>query len=205
MEKALADDLLRRGREALAAGEWERARSSFEEAGRYEETAEVLDGLSQAVHFQGDHAQAIELKERAFAAYRRSGRPVEAAEQARWLAFLHGAVRGNFAAANGWMARAESLLEGVEECAAHGWLTLDRAPWTDDPSERERLANASLAIARRFEDRDLEFSAMALLGQAYVASVLVAEGMTLLDETMAAVVGDEVAGVASIGEISAGC
>ena len=45
--------------------------------------------------------RAIELKERAFAAYG------AAAELARWLAFLHGAVHGNRAAANGWMARAE--------------------------------------------------------------------------------------------------
>jgi hypothetical protein len=50
------------------------------------------------------------------------------------------------ASANGWMARAESLLEGME-CAAHGWLTLDRAPWSRDPSERERLARAALTIA----------------------------------------------------------
>jgi DNA-binding CsgD family transcriptional regulator len=195
------DDLLRTGREALASGDWGRARSCFEKAAERGETAEVLDGLSQAVHFQGDHPRAIELKERAFAKYRRRGKRVEAAELARWLAFLHGAVHGNMAAANGWMARAESLLEGVEPCSAHGWLTLDRAPFSPDSSERMRLASAALAIARRFGDRDLEFSSMALLGEAYVASGRVAEGMTLLDETMAAVSGGEVAGIAYVGEI----
>ena len=50
-------------------------------------------------------------------------------------------------------------------------------------------------------DRDLEFSAKSLLGEAYVASGRVADGMTLLDETMAAVSGGEVAGIGSIGEI----
>ena len=54
---------------------------------------------------------------------------------------------------------------------------------------------------RRFGDRDLEFSAKALLGESLVASGRVAEGMTLLDETMAAVSGGEVAGVGTIGEI----
>ena len=77
---------------------------------------------------------------RAETADRRRGKRVEAAELARWLAFLHAAVHGNTAAANGWMARAESLLDGVQQCAAHGWMTLDRAPWTDDAWERERLA-----------------------------------------------------------------
>ena len=42
--------------------------------------------------------------------------------------------------------------------------------------------------------RDLEFDALALLGEAYVASGRVAEGMTLLDEAMAAVSGGEVVG-----------
>ena len=191
-------DLLRTGREALAAADWDTARACFEQL---EESAEVLDGLSQAAHYQGDHARAIELKERAYAAYQRRGMRVEAAELARWLAFLHGAVHGNPAAANGWMARAESLLEDVEPCAAHGWLILDRAPFTDDAHERERLALAALEIARQFEDRDLEFSAKALLGESLVASGCVAEGMTLLDETMAAVSGGEVAGVGTIGEI----
>jgi hypothetical protein len=129
--------------------------SSFEQATELGESAEVLDGLSQAVQFQGDHLRAIELKERTFAAYQRRGMPVEAAELARWLAFLHAAVYGNLAAAGGWMSRAERLLEGVEPCAAHGWLTLDRAPFVNDPSERERLATAALSIARRFGDRDL--------------------------------------------------
>jgi tetratricopeptide (TPR) repeat protein len=202
MGSEAVDELLRGGREALAAADWVRARSCFERAAdEHGESAEVLDGLSQAVHFEGEHARAIELKERAFAAYRRRGQRVEAAELARWLAFLHGSVYGNLAAANGWIARAESLLEGLEQSAAHGWLTLDRAPFTDDCSERERLAMAALAIARRFGDLDLEFSATALLGEAYVASGRVAEGMLLLDETMAAVAGGEVVGVASIGEI----
>ena len=83
------DDLMRRGRAALAEADWEAARSCFEAARGLGDTAEALDGLSQAVHFQGDYDRAIELKERAFAAYRRDGRRVEAAELARWLAFLH--------------------------------------------------------------------------------------------------------------------
>lgn len=196
-----ADDLVRRGREALAAADWERARRCLEQALALGETAEVLDLLGQAAHFQGDHGAAIGLQERAFAAYRRRDEPGAAAEVARWLAFLHGAVHGNGAAANGWMARAGRLLEDVEESVGHGRLALDRAPWTDDPTERERHAKAALTIARRFGDRDLEFSAQALLGHAYVTSGRVAEGMSLIDEAMAAVSSGEVSRVDAIGEI----
>ena len=186
MGTQMADDPLHRGHEALAAADWERARVCFEQARELGETAEVLDGLSQAAHFQGRHTEAMELKERAFAAYRRGGKRPAAAEAARWLAFLHGAVHGNRAAANGWMVRAERLFEGVEESVEHGRLALDRAPWTDDPAERERHAMTAVTIARRFGDRDLEFSAQALLGHAYVLSGRVAEGMSLIDEAMAA-------------------
>ena len=196
-----AQDLLSSGRDALAVADWQGARSLFERAGELGETAEVLDGLSQAAHFQGQYERAIELKKRAFAAYRRRGKRAEAAELARWLAFLHGTVQGNMAAASGWMARAGRLLEGVDECAAHGWLSLDHAPFTGDASERERLAVAALAIGRRYGDADLEFDALALLGQVYVVSGRPAEGMRLIDEAMAAVSGGEVVGIGTIGEI----
>jgi DNA-binding CsgD family transcriptional regulator len=181
--------------------DWERARALFEQAAELEETAEILDGLGEALQFGGEHARAIEVKERALAEYERRGLRAEAAELARWLAFLHVSVHGNGAAASGWMARAESLLEGVEECAAHGWLMLDRAPWSSDASERVQLATAAIAIAKRYGDRDLELDAMSLLGDAYVGSGRVADGMRLLDQVMVAVAAGEVVGVGAAGEI----
>ncbi len=99
------------------------------------------------------------------------------------------------------MARAESLLGGAEECAGHGWLALDRAPFTDDALERERLAAAALAIARRFGDANLEYDAIALLGEAYVAAGRVAEGMRLIDEAMTAVSAGEVVDIVPVGDI----
>ena len=201
MGVATVDELICLGRDALAAADWESARAFLERAAEFGESAEILDGLGEALQFAGEHARAIELKEQAFAEYERRGVRAGAAELARWLAFLHVSVHGNVAAANGWMARAEGLLEGVPECAAHGWLMLDRAPWTSDAAEREQFADAAIAIARRYGDRDLEFDAMALLGDAYVACGRVAEGMTLLDQAMAAVAAGEVARVGPVGEI----
>ena len=196
-----ADPLLRDGWAALAAADWQAARECFEEAAAKSETAEALDGLSQAIHFQGDYDRAIEVKERAFAAYRRAKQPVEAADTARWLAFLHGTYHGNYAVASGWMGRAQSLLEDVEECAAHGWLVLDGAVFSRDSKEREQCAASALTIARRFGDADLEFDALALLGETHVAAGRVAEGMQLLDQAMAAVTGGEVVAHGAAGEI----
>jgi DNA-binding CsgD family transcriptional regulator len=200
-----ADDLLRGGRHALAEADWETARERFEQALALDQSAEALDGLGEAVHWLGQYESAIELKERAFRAYRREGRVPEASEQACVLAFLHGAIRGNDALANGWFARAEDLLEGREETVAHGWLAFARAPMSRDAGEREQLASAALGIARRFGDADLEFDALALLGEAYVESGRVAEGMTLIDQAMAAVSSGEVTGIQAVGDIYCRC
>lgn len=193
--------LLRAGDEAIAAADWERARACFEDARELDGSPEALDGLSEVANFEGDYELAIELKEAACAGYRERDQRVEASHVARWLAFMHATYHGNYAVASGWMARAESLLEGVDECAAHGWLILDRAPFSRSPEERQQVATSALAIARRFGDVDLEFEAMALLGESHVALGRIDEGMKLLDEAMAALTSGEVAEHKAIGEI----
>lgn len=201
MEAMMADDLVRDGWKALSEADWAAARSCFERASELAETAEILDGLGRALHFERDYPRAIELTERAFVAYRQDGRRVDAADRARWLAFLHGAISGNMAVASGWMERAASLLEDADECAGHGWLVLDRAPFTDDVEERRELATAALVIARRFGDVDLEYDALSLLGESHVAAGRVREGMKLLDAAMAAVSAGEVVAVVPISDI----
>lgn len=201
MDSAAYSLLLRDGRDALAAAEWTRARECFETALAEGESAEALAGLGDALNWLGEYDRAAELKERAFAAYRDRGLPEAASEQAVWLAFLHGAVHGNDAAASGWFARAESALEGMTECVQHGWLAFHRAPLTSETQEREQLAVTALGIARRFGDPDLEFDALALLGEAYVQQGRVAEGMKLIDEAMTALSSGEVRGITAIGDI----
>ena len=82
---------------------------------------------------------------------------------------------------------------------------LDRAPWVSDASERERLAGEAIAIGKRHRDRGLEFSAMALLGDAYVASGRVDEGMTMLDQAMAGVIAERSPASARSARSTAGC
>jgi DNA-binding CsgD family transcriptional regulator len=198
MTDAAGEKLLARGWAALAAAEWEAARLSFEAA---PSSGEALDGLADAADFLGEHDRAIELKERAFAAYRTEDRPLQASAAARALAFLHATCRGNFAVASGWVGRAQAALEGLEECAAHGWVTFLRAPFSRDLAAREAIAAAALTIARRFGDADLEFDALTLLGETHVAAGRVEEGMRLLDQAMAAVAAGEVVGHGPVGEI----
>ena len=194
-------DTLEQGRLALAAAEWGIARDRFQRCLDEGGGTEALAGLAEALHWLGEYDRAIELKAVAFDRYRRAGEGERAAEVARSLAFLHGGVYGNLAAANGWFAQAEAAIGDLDECIQHGWLAFDRAPLIDDPLERERLALAALAIARRFGDSDLEFDAMALLGDAYVHSGRIGEGMTLIDQAMTAVTAGHVNGIVAIGDI----
>ena len=169
-------ELIQRGWQALAEADWDGARACFEQAQELSESAEALDGLGRALHFQGEYSRAIELTERAFAAYREDGKRST-------LPTAHAGSRSCMARSTAtWRSRwldgaCRIAARGREECAGHGWLMLDRAPFTDDADERQRLATAALAIARRFGDVDLEYDALALLGESYVAAGRVREGM----------------------------
>ena len=201
MEVQARDDLLREGEEAVAAADWERARVCFERVLEQGESPEALTGLSKIAMIDREYDRAIELKERAFELYTRAGQFAPASANAIWLTFMYVTYHGNFSVGLGWKERASSVLEGVDECAAHGWLTLLDAPFSRDPTEREQLAVSALAIARRFGDVDLESEALALLGEAFVVSGRVAEGMRMLDEAMAAVTSGRVRDHFALGEI----
>ena len=181
------ENLLRSGEDALAGADWDRARDCFERAIDEGESPDALTGLSKVAMIEREYECAIELRERAFELYKSAGRFAAASSDATWLAFLYANYHGNFSVALGWKERATSVLEGVEECAAHGWVTLLNAPFSRDPGEREQLAVSALSIARRFGEVDLEIEALSLLGESYVASGRVVEGMRMLDEAMAAV------------------
>src|SRR5829696_5518436 len=196
------EDLLRGGERAIAAADWETARTCLERALEEGDSPDALTGLSKVAMIEREYERAIELRERAFDLYKAAGQLAGASDSASWLAFMYATYHGNFSAALGWKERAESVLDGTEESAAHGWLALLQAPFSRDPAERERLAVSALAIARRFGDVDLEIEALALLGEAYVVAGQVGAGMRLLDEAMAAVTAGRVRDHFALGEIS---
>ena len=195
------EDLLRGGERAIAAADWETARSCLERALEEGDSPDALTGLSKVAMIERDYERAIELRERAFDLYRAAGRLEEASDSANWLTFMYATYQVNFSAALGWKERAASVLDGTEESAAHGWLALLDAAFSRDPGEREQLAVSALAIARRFGDVDLEIEALALLGEAHVVGGQVGAGMRLLDEAMAAVTAGRVRDHFALGEI----
>ena len=114
------EDLLREGEEAIIAADRTTARACLERVIEQGENPEALTGLSKVAMIERDYDRAIELKERAFELYTRAGEFAEASDDAIWLAFMYVTYHGNFSVGLGWKERAGSVLDGIEECVAHG-------------------------------------------------------------------------------------
>lgn len=187
------ETLIREGHDAFRHGDAEASRRAFEAALVLRQDGEVLEGLGRALYLQVDYPGSIQAHERAYTAYRRERQPLAAARVARMLAWLHGNVHGDWAVANGWVARARSFLaEAAEDTVEHGWVEAITAISEADPHRREQRFRTALDIGRRFGDADLEFEALGWMGLDRVLADQVEEGMLLLDEALAAVCAGEV-------------
>lgn len=189
----------RLGEEALRAGDWEAARSELGRALAADETPETLDGMARTLWWQGDLEGAVAYRARAFAGYRRSGDLATAARIAWWLVREYGSVLANPAAASGWLTRGQRLVDQVPPGAGQGWLALARAERSADPASQQEHAEAAYALARRFDDADLEIYALARQGLARIATGYVVQGIADLDEAVATA--SEAAHLETLGDI----
>ena len=153
----------------------------------------ALEGLARAAHLASDYAGTIELYERAYGAYRREGDLLSAARAARTVSWFRGWIYGEWAVANGWIARTRGLLEqSGDDTQERGWVLLADAQAGDDLEQQRRLYRTVIGLAQRYHDADLECEARSRLGVMLVLSGLVDEGMAELDESLAATCGGDV-------------
>ncbi|NMN96509.1 LuxR C-terminal-related transcriptional regulator [Antrihabitans stalactiti] len=191
MSESVAD-LVAEGRAALHCGDAAGARLAFERAREQSAEGVVLEGLARAAYLAMDYPPAVENWERAYAAYRESGDFVGAVRVARTLGYMYFSVVGDFAVANGWIARAKTLLAGAPDSTEEGWVALNIGMFEGNRERKELRFREALAVARRLGDIDLECVALAYLGASCVHADRAEEGMALLDESLAAVAGSEV-------------
>ena len=184
-----ADEQVVAGNGALAAGRWVEARAAFEAAGG--ERADACFGLAAALWWLGENQASVARCTRAYSLYRRDGVVPGAVQCAVWLAITYKANFANFAAASGWVGRADRLLESVEPGPLHGWAAVARAYRSPDLSGAESLSARALELARAAGDVDLEMVALSQLGLVRVARGETAAGFALIDEATAAVLAGE--------------
>jgi len=178
------------GFQALRSGNWVAARDTFSAVLAAAEVPEAQFGLANALFWLGDIAGTIANCEKAYAGFRRRGDPLFAAGAALSLVGYNKGYLGNSAAAHGWLSRAARIVDN-EVPALRGELLGATAYVTDDPVESEALARQAAEIGRLNGNSDLELMAMHAVGQALVQQGRTEEGMRLLDEAMAGVIGGE--------------
>jgi DNA-binding CsgD family transcriptional regulator len=193
-------DPLTVGAWALANGDWNVAKESFETACHEVESPEALDGLGRALWWLKDVRGAIETRTRAYSAYRKANRNDEAAAVAVWLARELRTLLRNDAAADGWLARAETLSSEAPNSSVRGWAVLARAEATSDVMDAIAACRSAVEIARRVNDPDLEIVSLARLGLSQIAAGQVDTGITRLDEAMAATGAGEAGDLQTAGE-----
>lgn len=181
-----SEDLVAEGGAALARGDWIGARRHFEAVLEHEETAAALEGLSDALFWLEEVGLSIERRTRACVIHQEAGDACRAARAAVWLAMSYFSALGNGAAGNGWLQRAERLLEHAGPCAERGWLVQLRGKMTPDAAMAVGQAREALAIARRHGDLDLEVWALSEQGRGLVSLGDVDAGLAMLDEAVAA-------------------
>jgi DNA-binding CsgD family transcriptional regulator len=178
------------GYQAMAAGDWGGARDAFSAVLEVAEVPEAFFGLANALFWLGDLAGTIAGCEMAYAGFRRRGDMRFAAGAALALVGYNKGYLGNTAAARGWLSRAARIIEN-EVPELRGELLGATAYVTDDPVRSEALARQAAEIGRANGNSDLELMAMHAVGQALVQQGRTEEGMSLLDEAMAGVIGGE--------------
>jgi LuxR family transcriptional regulator, maltose regulon positive regulatory protein len=185
-ERSESATALDEGWAALTAGNWERARTFFEESLADGEIPEALEGLGWAGHMLNDDRLTFDARERAYRLYLDRSDKGSAARIAAYLAADFLLFRGEPAVANGWLQRAQSLLDGLEPGVDHGWLAIHEGHLAvsldEDTGKARRLAARAVELGRRFDVPELEMLGLGLEGRALVSDGELELGMQRLDE-----------------------
>lgn len=172
-------------RSALDRHEWQTALELLTTADEGGELGtEGLRLLASAAWWSGKFSDAIEYRERAYAAAIKA-QEYEAAVAAALDLAVANLQRMSIGVAGAWANRAERLLEGQPENPGHGWLAAVRSFLAHLAGNSEQaLAQASLAldIGVRFGVSDLTTYAMGSKAAALISRGEVAEGLALADE-----------------------
>jgi DNA-binding CsgD family transcriptional regulator len=185
--------VLERARACATRGSWSGACAAFASADRL--TPLLVDDLerwSTAAYLSGRDRECQTILERLHGAYLQAGRRPAAARSTFWLGFTL-LLRGDLAQSNAWLARGAEHIEG-HDCVEQGYLLLPEAEHQlarGDARAAYATAAAAAAIGERGRDADLLAAARHVRGRALIHQGEVPAGLTLLDQTMLAVVAGE--------------
>jgi len=187
-------DLLEAGRAAYARKAWSEAYRLLRDADATDElTTSDLEALAKSAWWIGHAEESIATRERAYARYVDGGDRARAALMALTLRREYGAKLAG-SVAQGWLQRAEHLLEGEPESLAHGYLALANGELALSRGELDHALahfDRAVEIASRLDDRDLPVWAAMRRGEALANAGRLEEAFGLMEGAAAAAVGGE--------------
>ena len=193
-----SSELLRRGRACFERQEWNDAFEAFSAVDRAMSLgAEDLHRLSWSAGLTGRDAEMLATHERVYHARLEAGEDLAAGRAAFWLGFRLLAM-GEPARANGWLNRAQRVVDPRGDCVEQGYLLLPAAQRhlsAGALTESQECAARARGIGERFAERDLIAFALNLQGRALLADSQIEKGLVLLDEAMVAATSGELSHV----------
>ncbi len=193
----VVEELLR-AREAFDRRDWVAAYEGLSAAGSDALLAADFADLATAAYLVGRHNDCIQALQRAYQAHLEAGDQQAALRSAFWLAMTL-MDRGEVAVANGWISRADRLLETFEEdTVEHGYFLFFRMLGHilgGDPLTALDEAVTLTSYGRRFTNGDLLATGLMCQGRCLLYLGRVPEGVRLLDEAMVGVTTGEMSPV----------
>ena len=182
-------DTVELGRDAAQRHAWTEAMEAFSAADRQAPlAAEDLELFGEVAWWAGHPDEATDGLERAFAAYERAGRRLDAARVSIWLAY-QAFRRLAVPVGAGWQARAQELLAAEPEEAMHAWAHVYASFGLLMQGQIEagiELTNQAIDIARRHGNPDARYLATSFQGYAEIMAGRWQSGLAHLDEAAAA-------------------
>ncbi|MGZ8741366.1 MAG: LuxR C-terminal-related transcriptional regulator [Nocardioides sp.] len=184
-----------RAREAYDRREWVAAYDGLSDTSTDDLTASDFARLATAAYLLGRRNDCVQALQRAYAASIASDDVPAAVRCCFWLAMvlLDG---GEAAVAGGWVARAQRLLDDLDEdVVERGYvlvLTMMRHVAADEHDAAVSVAEQVESYGRRLSDPDLLAHGQCVRGRMLMYTGRVPEGLALLDEAMVAVSAGEV-------------
>ena len=195
-ENPHVSDVLDRAAAGRSAIEERRWREGYDLLAAAAESGELppedLELLAWSAYLTDEVVQVVPILERAYAGYVAAGNKARAALVAVQLAHEYRSVRLQRAIGNGWLARADRLLEDEPEGIAHGYLALERgleAITTHDYDAARDLGGAAERIGAEHGDMGLELRGRQRRAVALIHLGEIDEGRLLLNEVNAAAYG----------------
>ncbi|MFE1664944.1 LuxR C-terminal-related transcriptional regulator [Microbacterium sp. P02] len=168
--------------------------------------AAASEDIAQAKWWLDDAAGCLSARERAYRLYRAAGDDRGAARAAVALGYDAALFGEGVSVAQGWLSRARELLRSqTDTVPEHGWLAAREAELalnvTHQPDIAVEAGTRAAEIGAQLGVVDLEFVGHALAGLAVVRRGEPADGLRVLNESVAAALAGEVSDPMWMGKI----